>query len=192
MKYFLDHPSACRLYAKCPGWQETLAHFFVRNRRASSRQSLAQDALVFSMKEPTPEVRFRQTILANRAANTHRASLPISISQSIDNLEETGSEKDIPKSNSINTSTDNLSNNTETFGEFQSYPIEKNVTPPQSIADSREDLLSLLKRENSHDNLVRIHRSRNSVPATLLRTAINTRTRSTHSANSVDICFLVI
>ena len=35
MTYFITHPAACCLYAKCYGWQETLAHFFVKTRRSS-------------------------------------------------------------------------------------------------------------------------------------------------------------
>lgn len=192
MKYFLEHSSACRLYAKCPGWQETLAHFFVKNRRPSSRYSLAQDALLSSLKDSpsSPDGHFRQTIFANLTVNKHRASLPIAISQSVDNLQETGSDKIIHKTNSVNTSTDNLSNNTDTFGEFQSYPIEKNATPPHSIGDSREDLLSSLNRENSHDNLHRIHRARHSVPGTLLRTALNTRMRSIFLYSSIVLLFV--
>ncbi|CAF0892895.1 unnamed protein product [Rotaria sordida] len=35
MTYFISNPSACHSYAKCHGWQETLAHFFVKTRRSS-------------------------------------------------------------------------------------------------------------------------------------------------------------
>lgn len=188
MKYFLDHSSACRLYGKCHGWQETLAHFFVRNRRPSMRQSLPADVLLATMKDHSFDSNYRQTILTNPATNKHRPSLPISMSQSTETLDETGSEKVNRKSDSVNTSTDNLSSTAESFGEFHSYPLERNMTPPQSIADSREDLLSSLKRENSHDNLNRIHRVRNSVPATLLRAAINTSTRESLIGKNRFIC----
>ncbi|CAF0830697.1 unnamed protein product [Rotaria sp. Silwood1] len=35
---FIQHPSVCQSYAKCHGWQETLAHFFVKSRRSISMQ----------------------------------------------------------------------------------------------------------------------------------------------------------
>ena len=51
MTYFIAHPSACRLYAQCHGWQETLAHFFVKVRRENAPQSLlttvSPDDIVF-------------------------------------------------------------------------------------------------------------------------------------------------
>lgn len=36
MTCFIANPNACRLYAKCHGWQETLAHFFLKTRRTPS------------------------------------------------------------------------------------------------------------------------------------------------------------
>ena len=39
MTCFIAHPTACRSYAKCVGWQETLAHFFIKSRRSSSMKS---------------------------------------------------------------------------------------------------------------------------------------------------------
>lgn len=191
MKYFLEYSSACRLYGKCQGWQETLAHFFVRNRRPSTRQSLPADVLLATMKDQSFDS--RQTILTNLAAgNKHRPSLPISMSRSTETLDDTGSDKINPKSDSMDTSTDNLSSTAESFGEFHSYTLEKNMTPPQSIADSREDLLSSLKRENSHDNLNRIHRVRSSVPATLLRAAINTSTNEIFHRITISLSCLGI
>ncbi|CAF4116210.1 unnamed protein product [Rotaria sp. Silwood2] len=45
MTYFIDHPSACHLYAKCYGWQETLANFFVKARRSNLVQLLPYETV---------------------------------------------------------------------------------------------------------------------------------------------------
>lgn len=39
MTCFIAYPLVCRSYAKCHGWQETLAHFFIKSRRSTSIQS---------------------------------------------------------------------------------------------------------------------------------------------------------
>ena len=35
MTCFIAHPTVCRAYAKCNGWQETMAHFFIKSRRST-------------------------------------------------------------------------------------------------------------------------------------------------------------
>lgn len=42
MTCFIANPSVCRSYAKTHGWQETLAHFFVKYRRSISKSSSQQ------------------------------------------------------------------------------------------------------------------------------------------------------
>ncbi|CAF3865097.1 unnamed protein product [Adineta steineri] len=39
MTCFIAHPAMCRSYAKCHGWQETIAHFFIKSRRSTPIQS---------------------------------------------------------------------------------------------------------------------------------------------------------
>jgi len=109
MRYFIDRPSACCSYAKCSGWQETLAHFFVKTRRPSlaqifSSRSSSQDHLSDSMK--------------------NRPLFDITV-----NSEES------------------------LVGNLTSTADEMILTPPQSIGDSREDLLVFFKAENSTENL---------------------------------------
>ena len=58
MTCFIANPNACRLYAKCHGWQETLAHFFLKTRRPPSithviSSSASMGALSTYLKDPS-------------------------------------------------------------------------------------------------------------------------------------------
>ena len=58
MTCFIANPNACRSYAKCHGWQETLAHFFLKTRRPPSithviSSSASMGALSTYLKDPS-------------------------------------------------------------------------------------------------------------------------------------------
>jgi hypothetical protein len=56
MTCFIANPHVCRAYAKCHGWQETLAHFFIKSRRESSTRlptsSVSTGAISSYLKDP--------------------------------------------------------------------------------------------------------------------------------------------
>lgn len=58
MSCFIGNANACRSYAKCHGWQETLAHFFLKSRRSTSITSVISSsaslgALSTYLKDPS-------------------------------------------------------------------------------------------------------------------------------------------
>jgi hypothetical protein len=57
MTCFIANPHVCRAYAKCHGWQETLAHFFIKSRRESSSRlptsSVSIGAISSYLKDPS-------------------------------------------------------------------------------------------------------------------------------------------
>ena len=160
MKYFINHPSACRLYAKCYGWQETLAHFFVKIRRSSVAhvfpyRSSSQDILSPSTKDQSLDSSHESSNLLNSSDPT-KPTFDITI-----NPDDSLSEKQI----------DNK--------DFSSYSNDRIITPPLSIVDSREDLLSSLKTENSNENLLDMRRFHSDPSSPLPRSTTNTSTKQT-------------
>jgi hypothetical protein len=178
MAYFISHPSACRLYAKCSGWQETLTHFFVKTRRSSLAQFLphrnsSQDVLSSYIKDPSLDSSQESSNLININDTNQQLTLILDLPLSPN---DSSSEKQIEKlinetddldltqtyvspqssltANSDETSMNILTNNKDSTSDFPSYSNETIVTPPQSMSASRENLILLLKRENSNDNLV--------------------------------------
>ncbi|CAF1437243.1 unnamed protein product [Rotaria magnacalcarata] len=67
--YFINQPSACQFYAKCYGWQETLANFFVKTRRSSIVQLLPDE------------------VVSNNVSSTYKISQDLNSSQSSSDLE---------------------------------------------------------------------------------------------------------
>jgi hypothetical protein len=191
MTYFITHPSACRLYAKCYGWQETLAHFFVKTRRSSlaplspHHHMSSPDVLSADTKDQSLNASQESSNHTNR--NQHRASTPIFVTLSPDDSSPMGNITDkldltqtyassqhrlTPKS--VSTSMDQLSSTKDPNGDFPSYPNEEIITPPQSASGSREDLLSLLKTESSNDNINDMTSNNSDLSSPLQRTTIST------------------
>jgi len=191
MAYFISHPSACRLYAKCSGWQETLTHFFVKTRRSSLAQFLphrnsSQDVLSTYIKDPSLDSSQESSNLININDTNQQLTLILDLPLSPN---DSSSEKQIEKlinetddldltqtyvspqtsltANSDETSMNILTNNKDSISDFPSYSNETIITPPQSISASRENLILLLKRENSNDNLIEMI-GNNSAPASPL------------------------
>ncbi|CAF1245717.1 unnamed protein product [Adineta ricciae] len=131
MAFFLSHENACHLYAKCHGWQETLAHFFVQTRRLMSHVHHNSSPAILSLDT---QVQRLSSIRNN--VNQHRASIPIFDVSSPDGLSDEKFDLSLIKDQ------EDL-NSSQTF----------TITPTQSINDSKEDLLSSLKPENSNEEL---------------------------------------
>ncbi|CAF3687342.1 unnamed protein product [Rotaria socialis] len=175
--YFINQPSACQCYAKCYGWQETLANFFVKTRRSSIVQLLPDEVVsnnVSSTYKISQDLNSRQSSSDLENINDKHINLtPISIfdieSSSEDPSQETRDQNLnlSPVANTImdlnskltNTSLENslISNCFDTSVALLDNKEEENIdvhlfsnevmTPSQSSFSSREDLL-LLKTEN--------------------------------------------
>jgi PleD family two-component response regulator len=157
MAYFITHPSACRLFAKCHGWQETLANFFVRTRRSSvaqipSHRSSSHDVLAPYRKD--------QSLTSSQETNTNDNSLQEASISTFDIIVETddstqtyASSKQSLAPKSISVSMEQLTNSKDSATDNRRYSNDTIITPPQSTSASREDLLSLLKTEHSYDNI---------------------------------------
>jgi hypothetical protein len=199
MTCFIAHPTVCRSYAKCHGWQETLAHFFIKSRRSvpirSFHRLVSSDALstytkdqsvdsgressngtnidnsnvhiplipprVFetssSPDDPTQQRLVRQLDLSPITdENTHR-----NLTQRFSSPRESLTSNSVLSSMSLSISMD-MKDTTPEFlrrnssEEFNPHMLESITTPLQSSSTSREDLNSLIKRENSNDDMASI------------------------------------
>jgi hypothetical protein len=193
MTCFIANSSICRSYAKCNGWQETLAHFFVKCRRGSSTQSfrrltsssVSTDALSTYVKDQSvdsghgsssgiqmdnsnPQIpRVFETASSPDDPSQERLVRQIDLSPIIDenshpSLSRTfSSPQCLSISNSILTPTSLLIENKDgtpeflrrNSEEFIQHRTKTTTTPPQSSSASHEDLLSLIKTENSNDDI---------------------------------------
>jgi hypothetical protein len=203
MTYFISQPLACRSYAKCHGWQETLAHFFVKTRRSSLAQLLphrnsSQDVLLTYIKDQSLDSSQESSILINTTNNNNQQlTLTPSIFDISPNLDEVSTEKQIDidltqtcvsseqslTSNSADISMDILTNNKDSTSDIHGYSNDTIMTPPLSISTSREDLLSLLKIENSNDNLIGIVRNNSDLSSPLPRTTTSPSTTQFYHDN---------
>jgi len=199
MTCFIAHPTVCRSYAKCHGWQETLAHFFIKSRRSvpirSFHRLVSSDALstyakdqsvdsgressngtnidnsnvhiplipprVFetssSPDDPTQQRLVRQLDLSPITdENTHR-----NLTQRFSSPRESLTSNSVLSPMSLSISMD-MKDTTPEFlrrnssEEFNPHMLESITTPLQSSSTSREDLNSLIKRENSNDDVASI------------------------------------
>ncbi|UJR35189.1 hypothetical protein I4U23_027956, partial [Adineta vaga] len=150
MTYLLSHPNTCRLYAKCHGWQETLAHFFVKTRRLVSHHHHHTSSPAI-LSDYTKEQRISSI---ENHSKQHRISIPIFDISSPNDLSLI--------ENKIDQSMETLVNNKDLTSDSRSMSI----TPTQSTNGSREDLLSLIKTENSNENLHGMLSSTNDLTST--------------------------
>ena len=196
MTCFIANPAVCRSYAKCHGWQETLAHFFIKSRRQysthlppssastgvlstylkdrsidSGRESSSDTNIdtsnlhvplvppqVFetssSPDDPTKEKLVRQLDLSP-ITDEHRHS---NLSRTFSSPRQSSLSNSVLTAMSISmdgrdTTPEFLRRNSE---EFPQHTIDMITTPLQSSSTSREDLLSLVKTENSNDDLTSV------------------------------------
>lgn len=160
MAYFITHPPACHLYAKCYGWQETLANFFVKARRSSLTQSVISQVSAYDM---SPKESFDHKI--PNGISSDPASIPTcdGLSMSDDSSQEKAdllSMANIKKQRLTSTSSDHvLRISTDLNSDTLEYSNELLMTSPPSALSSREDLLSLFKMDNSTDNLIELMHS---------------------------------
>jgi hypothetical protein len=173
MTYFITNPSACRLYAKCHGWQETLANFFVKIRRSSLAHILPHRSSSHEvLSSYTKNQSLNSSQDSSNLINTNDTPLQspliptFNITLNTDDSAQTTTETNLTKtyaaslqsltSNSAATSMELLPTNKDSTD----YSNDTIMTPPLSTSASREDLLSLLKTEDSNNNptgRVRIH-----------------------------------
>jgi len=197
MTCFIANPTVCRSYAKCNGWQETLAHFFIKSHRQSSRQipssSVSHDAISTYIKDPSvdsgresssetnidnsnihiplvppPQIFETSSSPDDPTQEKHVRQLdlsPITNENMHTNLSRTFSTPRqslisnsvlTPMSISIDskdTTPEFLRRNSE---EFHQNTIDMITTPLQSSSTSREDLVSIIKSENSNEDLASV------------------------------------
>lgn len=213
MTYFIGNPTACRLYAKCSGWQETLAHFFVKVRRPSlalilSQRSLSEDILSSDIKDQSLDSSQGSSSHMNTSDNYQPLRSAPPIFDLSPNPDDAFSEKQIQKviqstinnersdlemtptfissPNSVNTLMDIFVNNKESTSDFNGYTSETIITPPQSVSTSREDLVSLLKTDNSNDNHTGMTRNDSSVSSPLPRTTTSPSTIQLYNSTEIN------
>jgi hypothetical protein len=220
MTCFIAHPTVCRSYAKCHGWQETLAHFFIKSRRSVPirsvhrlpSSSVSSDGLSTYTKDQSfdsgresstgtnidnshvhiplvpprvfetsssPDDSTQQRVvrqldlLPMTDENTHR-----NLTQRFSSPRESLTSNSVlsPMSHSISM---DMKDTTPEFLRRNSSEelnmLESITTPLQSSSTSREDLNSLIKRENSNDDVTSITSSNDvssPLPATTTTTSI--------------------
>jgi len=183
MSCFIAHPSLCRSYTRCHGWQETLAHFFVKSsRRSTSTEASAnkQDRSVDSgrgssnatlIDHPTTSVlippRVFETSSSPDDPTQQRLVRQLDLSPIIDEMTDSNIPRSLssPRLSATSTSmpspshTHSLADSKDLTPEFlrrNSLDYQAEGTPLHSASTSREDLLSLAKTETSNDDLASI------------------------------------
>jgi len=191
MTCFIANPTVCRSYAKCHGWQETLAHFFIKSRHQPYHHHLpssnvSTDTLSTYIKDPNVDSGRESSSETNiDNSNIHIPLIPppprvfetssspddpkkeklvrqLDLSPIIDenthkNLTRISTPRESLISNSVLTPISILMDSKDTTPEFlrrnseefYQNTIDIITTPLQSSSTSREDLLSLVKTENS-------------------------------------------
>lgn len=202
MSCFIAHPSVCRSYAKCHGWQETLAHFFVKDRRsATSSEDLStlhkekhiepvqvgSHRASTSLTPPPPQIFEASSSPENSTHEKLTEHLDLSPiigeNASIDLDKTNSSPRPSIESNSVLRSISLLMDSKDGTPEFlernnedfQQSTMETIATSLKSSSNSREDLLSLVKNDNSNDDLTSMASSSdalNPLPRTTTMTSI--------------------
>lgn len=189
--YFLNHPSACQLYARCHGWQETLANFFVKTRRSSIVQSLVfqsgSQSLPLIFKEDE-NLSSSQSSLHDKDIHESSIHLVTSLptfdfeSNPEDGLNETNVEKsdlslqpDLTATINYNSLTSNgfdisigcTNNSEETNTNLVSSSTNLMITQLKSSSSSKEDLALSIHEDNLNDNLIESITIDNDLPSPL-------------------------
>jgi hypothetical protein len=197
MKYFISHIPACRLYAKCPGWQETLAHFFVKARRSSLTQLLPhrRSSTNVLSKEQSFDSSQGSANFMNTTDNQRKVSTSSPIFDLVMTPDDSLSYKQIDKIDPSMIESQTDFDLTQTFGfseqslasnpivisidnkhitdDFQGYSNDIIITPPHSLTDSGEDLLSPFKTDYLSINPLGMARDRSDL-STLQRSIMTT------------------
>ncbi|CAF3383775.1 unnamed protein product [Rotaria sp. Silwood1] len=181
MTYFINHPSACHLYSKCYGWQETLANFFVKTRRSNvaslltyedvttdipstynNDQSLSSSQSSYDHKN-TNENHFHLASSSDDLSQEgHNQNLDLTsmanVTTYLDSRLTNTSSQSSSTSNSLDLLVNISSNKQDSSTDFRRYSNATIVTSPQLNSTSTENLLALHKTENSYDNLMEMIR----------------------------------
>ena len=213
MTCFIVNQSVCRSYAKCHGWQETLAHFFVKSRRSqplrrTTLSSISTDVMsTYTKDQSIDSGRESSSGTYNDSSNLHIPLVPpqvfetssspddpaqgrlvrqLDLSPIIDenfsrSLSRTfsASGQSITSNSILTPMSSMLMDNKDATPEFlrrnsegyQQQTVETIATPLRSSSASHEDLLSLVKTENSNDDVASIASSndvQNPLPATTI------------------------
>jgi hypothetical protein len=196
MTCFIANPIVCRSYAKCHGWQETLAHFFIKSHRQSFCQipssSVSTDAISTYIKDSSGDSGRESSSETNiDNSNVHIPLVPPpppQIFETSSSPDDPTQEKHVRQIDLSPITNENMHTNlTRTFStprdslilnsvltpmsilmdskdttpeflrrnseEFHQNTIDIITTPLQSSSTSREDLLSIIKSENSNEDL---------------------------------------
>jgi len=176
MTCFIANPIVCRSYAKCHGWQETLTHFFIKSRRQSS--SVSNDTLSTYIKDlnvDSGRESSSETNIDNSNIHIPLVPLPPPVFETSSSPNDPTQEKLVrqidlspivdentqiystPRDSVLTSMRDStpefLRRNSE---EFHQNTIDIITTPLQSSSTSREDLHSLMKTENSNEDITSI------------------------------------
>ena len=208
MKYFISHIPACHLYAKCPGWQETLAHFFVKARRSSiahssTRRSSSQDVVSnTSTKEQSLDSSHGSSNYISTTDSNRQASSPSPVFDITITPDDSLSDKQIDKIDPSMLESQTDYDLTQTYGfsdqpvasnsivisvdkkhttnDYQGYTNDTIITPPHSLSDSRDDFLAPFKPDFLNINQLGMVRNRNDL-STLQRSTMTMMTSMTTS-----------
>ncbi|CAF4657078.1 unnamed protein product, partial [Rotaria sp. Silwood1] len=197
MTYFINHPSACHLYSKCYGWQETLANFFVKTRRSNvaslltyedvttdipstynNDQSLSSSQSSYDHKN-TNENHFHLASSSDDLSQEgHNQNLDLTsmanVTTYLDSRLTNTSSQSSSTSNSLDLLVNISSNKQDSSTDFRRYSNATIVTSPQLNSTSTENLLALHKTENSYDNLMEMVTNNSDLSSSLLRTTTST------------------
>ncbi|CAF1147923.1 unnamed protein product [Rotaria sordida] len=217
MTCFIAHPSVCRSYAKCHGWQETLVHFFIKSRRSTSMQSSQCLTSSNVSNDVSVTCKTDQSIDSGRESSnstiTDNGDLPTllispQIFETSSNPEDLTQER-LLRQNDLSPTTDETmhldltqilasprpSLTSTSALSSMNILIDKDITPEfqqnklgirrsllQSSSTSNEDLLSLIKADNSLDDFPSMTSSTD-VICTLPRTTTMTSVTSTEDTS---------
>jgi len=174
MTCFIANLTVCRSYAKCNGWQETLAHFFIKSHRQSSRQipssSVSHDAISTYIKDPSIDSGRESSSETNiDNSNAHIPLVPppqiFETSSSPDNPTQ---EKHVRQLDLSPITNENMHTNlTRTFSTPRQSLISNSVLTPMSISIDSEDTTPEFLRRNSEE----FHQNTNAMKTTPLQSS---------------------
>ena len=152
MTYFFVQPSACVLYARCQGWQETLAHFFVRSYSNAARRSLDHFLSIETQNEANASRKSSSTGLDSIQKSRTSTSISMDYERTsidtpspiIKNATSSSNLFDFTAS-PRDASENQLVDGQESLHNTAQQPIQ--MTPPESCTTSQEDIAMLSTKE---------------------------------------------
>jgi hypothetical protein len=157
MTCFIANPTVCRSYAKCHGWQETLAHFFIKSRRQTSRHipssSVSSDALSIYVKEPSVDSGRESSSETNiDNSHLHIPLVPPRVFETSSSPDDPRQEKLVRQLDLSPITNENIHTNlTRTFSSPRQSLISNSVLTPMSILMDSKDTTPEFLRRNSEE-----------------------------------------